>query len=82
MSRAQGVSKHAAYGVGVYSNFVKHNVTVTSAIVAPAALESSFVAPLTVFLAQFGGMTHVINDKGAASTADVNGGKSVWNYVC
>ena len=50
------MTTHDAQGVGVYSFFRDHNVTVASGIVCPAALEASFVAPLSVFLNGFGGM--------------------------
>jgi len=75
---ASHVQSHVAYGVGVYSFFRDHNVTVRSGIVAPPALEPSFVAPLSIFLNGHGEIKHVINDKGGASTA---AGKHV-NYVC
>ena len=44
----------------------------------PQALESSFVAPFTVFLNGNGGIQHVINDKGDGSF----GPKTSVNYVC
>ena len=69
---------HNAWGVGVYAFFRDYNVTVESGIVCPAALESNFVAPLSVFLNGHGGIRHVINDKGAAS--DATSGQV--NYVC
>jgi len=76
---APGVQAHAGYGVGVYAYFRDHNVTVASGIVCPAALESSFVAPLSVFLNGNGGIEHVINDKGEAST---QASESQVHYVC
>ena len=75
---ADGVTSHGGWGVGVYSFFRDHNVTVQAGIVAPSAPEGSFVAPLTVFLNGNGGIAHVINDKGAASV----GPKTSVNYVC
>ena len=50
-----GVQTHDARGVGVYAFFRDHNVSVASGIVCPPALESSFIAPLTVFLSGHGG---------------------------
>ena len=75
---AKGVLRHAGYGIGVYAYFRDHNVTVASGIVCPPALESSFVAPLSVFLNGNGGIAHVINHKGKASY----GPTTTVNYVC
>lgn len=72
------VTKHTAYGAGVYSFFRDHAVSVTSGIVCPKALEKSFVAPLSVFLNGNGGIEHVINDVGDA----VNKGTPQVSYVC
>ena len=75
---APHVKEHGGWGVGVYSFFRDHNVTVQSGIVCPAALEKSFVAPLAVFLNGHGGFRHVLNDKGHASF----GPATSVNYVC
>jgi len=75
---AEGVQQHQGWGVGVYAFFRDHNVTVESGIVCPPALESSFVAPLSVFLNGNGGIRHVINDKGGASF----GPDTSVHYVC
>ena len=72
------MTTHSGWGVGVYSFFRDHNVAVASGIVAPAALEGSFVHPLSVFLNGNGGIDHVLNDKGAGSF----GPKTSVNYVC
>merc|ERR1712166_596921 len=45
---------------------------------APAALETRFVHPFTVFLNGNGAIMHIINDKGVAS----QGPKSSWHYYC
>lgn len=75
------VRTHGAWGVGVYSFFRDYNVTTESGIVAPAFLEASFVAPLTVYLNGNGGLNHVINDKGGASNAET--AKVIrGQYVC
>ena len=60
----QHVTAHAGWAVGVYSYFRDHDVVVESGIIAPAALESSFVHPFSVVLAGNGGIKHVLNDKG------------------
>ena len=54
------------------------SVVVKSGIVCPKALEKNFIAPLCVKLAQLGGLTHVINDLGAACM----GNKTTVEYVC
>jgi len=76
---AEGVTSHLAYGVGVYHFFRDFEVNVTSGIVAPRALESSFVAPLGVYLNGNGTILHVINDKGA-TTARESASQVEW--VC
>merc|ERR1711865_164613 len=75
---APNVKSHSGYGIGVYCFFKEHTVTVKSGIVCPTALEKSFVHPMSVFLNGKGGIEHVINDKGAAST----GPDSSWHYYC
>ena len=55
-----------------------NSVVVKSGIVCPKALEKNFIAPLCVKLAQLGGLTHVINDLGAACM----GNKTTVEYVC
>jgi hypothetical protein len=65
---APGVTSHKGFGIGVYHFFRDNAVTVQTAIVAPAALESSFVSPLTVYLNGKGSVQHVINDKGNVTT--------------
>jgi hypothetical protein len=75
---APTVQAHNGWGIGVYSFFESHNVTVASGIVCPPALEKNFVAPMTVKLNGLGGIEHIINDKGNPS---VNGSANV-NYWC
>jgi hypothetical protein len=60
---APSVQAHAAWGAGVYSFMRDFNVSVKAGIVTPAAVESSFVHPFTVFLNGGGTIEHVINDK-------------------
>ena len=55
---AAGVERHVSFGAGVYSFMRDHNVTVKSAIVCPAAVETSFVHALTVYLTGAGACTH------------------------
>mmetsp|Transcript_32763 Transcript_32763/g.75794 ORF Transcript_32763/g.75794 Transcript_32763/m.75794 type:complete len:607 (+) Transcript_32763:86-1906(+) len=71
------VQTHDAYGVGVYTYFRDYNVSSATGISAPAALEPSFVNPLAVHLNGYGSLTHVINDKGNATS---DAGETA--YVC
>ena len=58
--------------------FRDHTVTVKSAIVAPASLVKSFVAPLTVFLNGNGGIEHIVNQEGASAVCKT----SCVQYLC
>lgn len=71
------VHQHAGWGIGVYSFFRDHTVTVESGIVVPPGLAKNFVAPLSVFLNGHGSIEHVINDKGQPSTK-----AQQVSYVC
>ena len=75
---ASNVKKHDAWGVGVYCFFEAHNVTSTSGIACPPALESSFTNSLIVKLNGNGGIKHVINDKGGPAVGNV----TTVDYVC
>ena len=68
---------HNAYGVGVYTFFRDHEVTVDTAIRAPDGVVGSFVAPLAVKLNGNGGANHVLNALGdpVLQTTDIS-------YVC
>jgi hypothetical protein len=73
------VTEHEAYGIGVYHYFRDYAVTVKAAIVSPAHLESSFVAPLAVFLNGLGTVEHILNDKGnATKKASTPGAVAQW----
>jgi len=65
------VRAHTAVGLGVYSFMRDYQVHVASAISAPAALESSFKASLSVYLNGQGTIEHVLNDKGPATRPGV-----------
>ena len=71
------VADHDAWGVGVYSFFAAHAVTVESGIRCPPALERRFVAPLGVHLNGLGAIKHVINEVGVGTSATQQ-----VNYVC
>eukprot|EP00035_Acanthoeca_spectabilis_P037120 m.43599 g.43599 ORF g.43599 m.43599 type:complete len:593 (+) comp8450_c0_seq1:23-1801(+) len=75
---APNVTTHSGFGVGVYSFFRDHDVTVASAIVGPQAVAKSFVAPLTVFLNGNGGIQHIVNDQGESAVCNT----SCTRYLC
>jgi len=70
------VTSHKGYGIGAYSYFRDHDVTVASGIQAPKKSGVSFTNSLSVFLNGRGQITHVINDQGNAVKSGV--GQS-WN---
>merc|ERR1711957_1033906 len=59
-----------------------YEVTLPSGIVAPQALEDSFVAPFGVILNGLGKMTHVINDKGAVTKKKGSSTDAQVEWVC
>jgi hypothetical protein len=75
------VTEHVAIGVGVYHYFRDYPVTLPTGIVAPKALEASFVAPFASFLNGLGVMQHVINDKGDVTKKGDNDDAVVY-WVC
>jgi hypothetical protein len=74
------VTAHEGYGVGVYTFMRDSNVTVASGIAAPQALEGHFISPLSVYLNGHGTCTHVLNDKGAATSPTHGPGQA--QYWC
>ena len=73
------VSDHRAFGVGVDSFFRDYEVTVNSGVRDPEHLVSNFVSPFTIFLNGMGGISHIVNDQGAASTS---ASSAHQNYLC
>jgi len=64
---ADEVTRHEAWGLGVYSVFQHSDVGVTRAIEAPKSPQVRFHDMITVALGDHGGISHVINDTGAAT---------------
>jgi len=64
------VSKHEAWGVGVYSVFLhtKDTVLLENAILTPPKGEITIHYPFTVLLSTKGGIEHIINDIGGPHT--------------
>jgi len=68
---ADNVKKHEAYGVGVYSVFIKTKdfVLLENAIVTPQKGDITIHYPFTVNLSNNGGIEHIINGVGGPHTS-------------
>eukprot|EP00929_Paragymnodinium_shiwhaense_P106241 TRINITY_DN7147_c0_g2_i1.p1 TRINITY_DN7147_c0_g2~~TRINITY_DN7147_c0_g2_i1.p1 ORF type:complete len:728 (-),score=119.10 TRINITY_DN7147_c0_g2_i1:437-2620(-) len=75
-----GVQSFKGYGVGIYHYFRDHPVVVQSGIIAPQALEGSFVNALGRYLSGQGVLKHVLNDKGPPTPSAQAGPRPA--YVC
>jgi hypothetical protein len=64
---ADGVTRHEAWGLGIYSVFTYPNVILTRAIETPKNPQVRFHDVITVALGDHGEISHVINDTGAAT---------------
>ena len=64
---ADSVKQHEAWGLGIYSVFLKPDVMLDRAIEAPAAPGIRFHHMITVCLVDKGSIEHVINDAGPAA---------------
>jgi hypothetical protein len=64
---ADGVTTHEAWGLGVYSVFTYPDVVLTRAIETPKSPEVRLHHMITVALGDHGGISHVIDDTGAAT---------------
>ncbi|HEY1089912.1 MAG TPA: hypothetical protein VGE47_02370, partial [Burkholderiaceae bacterium] len=71
-SVADSVTRHEAWGVGVYSVFRQPDVLLDRAIEAPEKPGVRFHNMITICLADKGSIAHVINDKGAAAVCKGN----------
>jgi hypothetical protein len=65
---ADNVRSHEAHGVGVYTYFRDHEVSVGSGIRAPEADGVRFTNAFTRFLNGHGGILHVLNGQGGSVT--------------
>src|SRR5277367_1787103 len=65
---ADGVSSHEAWGLGIYSVFLRPHVVLTRAIEVPKTPGVQFHHMITVALGDLGEITHVINDTGEATS--------------
>jgi hypothetical protein len=62
------VSSHEAWGLGIYSVFLRPHVVLTRAIEVPRSPAVEFHHMITVALGDLGEITHVINDTGEATS--------------
>ncbi len=67
---ADGVTTHEAWGLGVYSVFLKQHVTLTRAIETPRGPGIRFHDMMTVALGNLGAIEHVIDDAGGATSIE------------
>ncbi len=65
---ADQVTSHQGWGLGVYSVFTYPGVTLTRAIETPATPKIQFHHMITVALGRHGGISHVINNTGGATS--------------
>jgi len=65
---ADGVTRHEAWGLGVYSVFLHPNVVLGSAIEAPRKPAVRFHHMITVALGNMGEISNVIDDKGGPTS--------------
>ncbi len=64
---ADGVTRHEAWGLGIYSVFIYPNVILTRAIEAPKNPQVRFHDIITVALGNQGEISHVVDDTGHAT---------------
>ena len=62
------VSSHEAWGLGIYSVFLRPHVVLSRAMEAPRSPAVKFHHMITVALGDLGEITHVINDTGEATS--------------
>jgi hypothetical protein len=77
---ANTVTTHEAWGLGIYSVFTQPNVLLSRAIEAPRTPNVRFHDIITVALGNNGGIAHVINDTGAATSIHPRATPKVTNY--
>jgi len=77
---ADGVTSHEAWGLGVYSVFQHPDVVLTRAIETPKSPEVRFHDMITVALGDYGGISHVIDDTGEATSSHPRVTPKVTNF--
>ena len=64
---ADGVARHEAWGLGIYSVFIYPNVILTRAVETPKNPQVRFHDIITIALGDHGEISHVIDDTGRAT---------------
>jgi hypothetical protein len=77
---ANGVTSHEAWGLGVYSVFQHPDVVLTRAIETPKRPALRFHDVITVALGDHGGISHVIDDTGEATSIHPRVTPKVTNF--
>jgi hypothetical protein len=75
-----GVMRHEAWGLGVYSVFQHPDVLLSHAIETPQKPEIRFHDMITVALGEHGGISHVIDDAGEATSIHPRVTPKVTNF--
>jgi hypothetical protein len=65
---SDGVTSHEAWGVGIYSVFLRPHIVLTRAIEVPKTTDVRFHHMITVALGDYGEISHVINATGEATS--------------
>jgi hypothetical protein len=60
----QSVTSHEGYGLGAYSNFWNQGVAVNAGFIIPSVSGVQLNQVFTVYLNNYGGITHVVNNQG------------------
>jgi hypothetical protein len=77
---ADGVTSHEAWALGIYSVFQHPDVVLTRAIETPKSPEVRFHDMITVALGDHGGISHVIDDTGEATSMHPRMTPKVTNF--
>ena len=67
---ADGVTRHEAWGLGIYSVFLKPHVVLSRAIETPRGPGIRFHHMITVALGSLGGISNVIDDEGGPTSME------------
>ena len=65
---SDGVTSHEAWGLGIYSVFLRPHIVLTRAIEVPQTTGVKFHDMITVALGDYGEISHVINETGEATS--------------
>jgi hypothetical protein len=65
---SDGVTSHEAWGLGIYSVFLRPHIVLTRAIEVPKTTDVRFHHMITVALGDYGEISHVINATGEATS--------------